>query len=91
MTWARWNIDEVLLDIFHGNCPRRVLGVYSTNRISNSKLYDKYGSILLSEVIMRERLELIGHVLQMKEERLPKIVFFSHPSRAKRKQDRPKI
>jgi hypothetical protein len=37
---------------------------------------------------MKERLRWLGHV-RMKDDRLPKIVLFGQPSRAKRKAGRP--
>ena len=36
---------------------------------------------------MKERLRWLGHVLRMKDDRLPKIVLFGQPSKAKRKAD----
>ena len=38
---------------------------------------------------MKERQRWLGHVLRMKDDRLPKIVLFGTPSRAKRKVCRP--
>ena len=57
-----------------------------TYLISNSKLCEKCGSILLPRAIMREKLKWLGHVLLKKDDRLPKIVLVSQPSRAKQKQ-----
>ena len=79
---------EDLLDIFQRNCLRIVPGTRLTNRISNSRLYEKYGLIPLSGVIMKERLKWPGDVLRMKDDRLPKIVFFGQPSMAKWKSGR---
>ena len=81
--------DENLLDVFHRNCLRIFLGTRLTDRISNSRLYEKCGSIPPSRAIMRERLIWLGHVLWMKDDRLPKIVLLDQPSRAKRKAARP--
>jgi len=62
-----------------------------TDRISNRRLYKKSGSILLSRAVMRERLRWLGTVLRMIDDRLPKIVLFGRPSRAKRKAGRPQL
>jgi hypothetical protein len=40
---------------------------------------------------MKERLRWLGHIVQMKDDRLPKIVLFSQPSRAKWKAGRPRL
>ena len=68
---------------------RIVLGTRLTDRISNSRLHEKCGSIPLSRAIMKERLRWLGHVLRMKDDRLPKIVLFGQPFGATRKADPP--
>ena len=68
--WALRKADEDLLDVFQRNCLWIVLGTWLTDHISNSRLYKKYGSILLSRAIMKERLRWLGHVLGMKDDRL---------------------
>ena len=88
-TWALRKADENLLDVFQRNCLRIVLGTQLTDRISNSRLYEKFGTIPLSGAIMKERLRWLGHVLRMKDDRLRKIVLFGQLSRATRKADRP--
>ena len=83
--WALRKVDENLLDAFQRNCLRIVLGTRLTDRISNSTLCKKCGSIPLSRAIMKERLRWLGHVLRMKDDRLPKNVIFGQPSGATRK------
>ena len=87
--WTLRKADENLLDVFQRNCLRIVLGTRLTDRISNSRLYEKCGSIPLSGAIMKERLRWLGHVLRVKDDRLPKIVLFGQPSGATRKAGRP--
>ena len=45
----------------------------------------------LSRAITKERLRWLKSVLQMKDDRLPKIVLFGQPSRAKRKAACPRL
>ena len=66
------------------------MGTRLTNRISNSRLYEEYGSISLSRAIIRESLRLLEPVLWMKTDILPKIVVFGQPSKTKRKTARPR-
>ena len=89
--WALRKADENLLDFFQRNCLRIVLGTRLTDRISNSRLYEKCGSIPFSRAIMKERLRWLGHVLRMKDDRLPKIVLFAQPLGATRKAGRPRM
>ena len=48
--------NEDWLDVFQRNCIRIVLGIRLTDSISKSRLCEKFGSILLSQAIMRERI-----------------------------------
>ena len=88
---ALQKVDENLLDVFQRNCLRIVLGTRLTDRISNSRLYEKFSSSPLSKAIMKERLRWLGHVLWMKDDRLPKIYLFGQPSGATRKVGRPRL
>ena len=83
--WALRKADENLQDVSQRNCLRIVLGTRLTDRISNSRLYEKCGSIPLSRAVTKERLRWLCHVLRMKDDRLPKIVLLGQPSLATRK------
>ena len=89
--WALRKADGDLRDIFERNCLRIFLCTRLTDRISNNRLYEKCGSIPFSRAIMKERLRWLGNVLRMKDDRLPKIVLFGQPSRAKQRAGRPHL
>ena len=89
--WALWKADENFLDVFQRNCLRIVLGTRLTDRISNSRVCEKFGSIPLSRAIMKERLRWLSHVLRMRDDIFPKIVLFGQPSGATRKAGRPRL
>ena len=67
--WLLRKADENLLNVFQKNSLRIFLGTRLTDRISNSRLFEKCGSIPLSRAIMKERLRLLSHVLRMKDDR----------------------
>ena len=52
--WLFRKADEALQDVFQKDYLRIVLGTRLTDRISNSRLYEKCGSIALSMTIMKE-------------------------------------
>jgi hypothetical protein len=83
--WVLQKADENLLNVFQRNCLQIILCTWLTDCISNSMLYKKCGSILLSRAIMKERLRWLGHNVQMKDDILPKIVLLGQPSRAEQK------
>ena len=68
--WALQKVDEDLLDVFQRNCLWYSLGSRLTDRISNSRLYEKYGSISLSGAIEEEWLRRLGYIIWMKDEKL---------------------
>ena len=57
--WALRKADENLLDVFQRNCLRIVLGTRLTDRISNSRLYEKCGSIPLSRGYNEGKVEMV--------------------------------
>ena len=89
--WTLWKTEEDLLDGFQRNCLWLVLGTRLTNRISNSRIHETYGSVPLSRAIMREKLRWLGRVLWMKDDRLSKIVLFGQLSRSKWKGSHPRL
>ena len=84
--WMPRKTDENLLDVFQRNCLRIVLGTQLTDLISNRRLYEKCGSIPLSKAITKERFRWLGHSLQMKDDRLPKIILLANRLGLHRKQ-----
>jgi hypothetical protein len=87
--WVLRKMAEDFLGVFQRNCLQVVLGTLLTDLFSNRWLYEKCGSVLLSCAIMRGRLKWPEHVLWIRDNRLPKIVLFGLPPRAKQKAGRP--
>jgi len=86
--WALRKVDEDLLDVFQRNCLRTILCTWLTNHISTVGCTE---SVVQFQILglMREKLRWLGHVLRMNDDRLPKIILFGQPSRAKQKADSP--
>ena len=62
-TWGLKNSDTASLDSFHRQQLRRVLGIKWPHRISNANLYKKTNEHPISLFILRQRWELLGHIL----------------------------
>ena len=84
--WAVQKADENLLDVFQRNCLQTVLGTRLTASISNSRFYKKCSSIMLSRVIMKERLRWLGPILQTKDDRFQRLSFLANHLGLYRKQ-----
>ena len=66
--------DERRLDSFHHSCLRRILKVPFEEHRTNSDIRSAAGiKLATSDLVKRRRLKYLGHVLRMKDTRLPKI------------------
>lgn len=79
--WAILRQDEARLDSFHHRCLRAILGVSRWTQqhlhVTNGDLRHRWGDPLLaSDVLRKRRLQWLGHVARMPEERLPKKLLF---------------
>lgn len=79
--WPILRKDEARIDQFHHRCLRIILGVSRLDQelehITNTDLRKRWGSNdLLSDVLRHRRLQWLGHVARMPDERLPKQLMF---------------
>ena len=63
--WALRKAGEYLLDVFQRNFLRIFLGIWLTDHITDSRLYEKCGSIPLPRAIIKEMLMWLGNVLRI--------------------------
>ena len=80
-SWPVLRRDEDRLDRFHYQYVRAILGVscmnQETDHITNSELRVRWGnSDLLSDILRRRRMQWLGHVARMPDDRLPKQLLF---------------
>ena len=79
--WPILRKDEVRLDRFHHQCLRGILGVtrwdQEIHHLANADLRTQWGDVsLLSDILRGRRLQWLGHVARMPEERVPKQILF---------------
>ena len=79
--WVILRRDEIRLDAFHHRCLRAILGVsrwhQQLHHVSNKDLRQRWGDIgLVSDMLRRQRLQWLGHVSRMPDDRLPKKLLF---------------
>ena len=79
--WPLLKRDEARLDSFHHQCLRSVLGVsrlrQQLDHLHNVELRRLWGDTeLVSDMIRRRRLEWLGHVARMPDDRIPKQLCF---------------
>ena len=79
--WPLLICDEARLDAFYHHCQRIVLGVsclrQQLEHLNNCELRQIWGdATLVSDIIRRRRLEWLGHVARMSDDRIPKQPYF---------------
>ncbi len=79
--WPILRKDERRLDVFHHRCLRSILGVSRWNQqlkhITNADLRLRWGDPgEVSDVVRKRRLQWLGHVARMNDDRLPKQLLF---------------
>lgn len=79
--WPILRRDENRLDAFHHRCLRAILGVsrldQQLHHITNNELRCRWGDPgMISDVLRQRRLQWLGHVARMQDERLPKQILF---------------
>ena len=79
--WPLLKADEERLDAFHHRCLRAILRVtrwdQQLHHVTNKGLRECWGDVgLMSDQVRSRRLQWLGHVARMDNERLPKQLLF---------------
>jgi hypothetical protein len=70
-------------------CLRRILNISWQQRVSNIEIQNRTGQPLITAVLRKKRWSYLGHVLRMKEGRLPRTAYDWKPG-GRRRRGRPK-
>ena len=87
-TWKSNNNLAHKLDILH-RCLRKLLKISWRDHVTNDDVRQRSGQRKLSEIVQERRLKMLGHILRMTEERLPKTSLEWTPTGGKRERGRP--
>ena len=88
-SWRMAKGDEAKLDTFQHKWLRRLLKIYWPMRVSNEEVRKRANTDIISDLVRKRRLTLIGHVLRMDNTCLPRVALTWAPE-GKRKRGRPK-
>ena len=76
-TWATRSDHLQMLEKFHNQCMRKIIGVRLSDRVSNVKLRKRCGVPEIKQLVSRNRLRWLGHVHRMSDDRDPKKILYS--------------
>ena len=88
-TWKSNNNLVHKLDVFHHRCLWKLLKISWRDQVTNDDVHQRSGQRKLSEIVKERRLKMLGHILRMPEERLPKTSLEWTPTGGKRESGRP--
>ena len=85
-TWKSNNNLVHKLDVFHHRCLWKLLKISERDHVTNDDMRQRSGQQKLSEIVKEHHLKMLGHILRMPEERLPKTSFEWTPTGGKVKE-----
>ena len=88
-SWRVNNNDMHKLGVFQTKCLRRICNIFWPNKISNEDLYRRTNSRPISCQIQKYRMRLLGHVLRISPDHIPRLALRWTPT-GKRSKGRPK-
>lgn len=79
-TWTLYQRQVKLLEQFHMKSLRKLLGVTWRDRVSNLEVLRRTRCVSLENVLNRNKLRWVGHVIRMDDVRLPKQLLYGELS-----------
>ena len=89
-TWTTYRRHVKLLDRFHQNCIRRILNIRWMSNTPDTVVLERASSTSIEMRVMRNQMRWAGHLVRMKDERIPKQLFYGELSTGKRPQHKPR-
>ena len=86
-TWTLYRRHIKELELFHMRVLRSILGIRWQDHITNLKVLDQAKSTSIEATIIKAHLRWVGHVLRMKECRMPRRLMYGELQAGKRKVD----
>ena len=88
-TWKSNNNLAHKLDVFHHRCLWKLLKILWRDHVTHDNVRQRSGQRKLREIVKKHCLKMLGHILRMPEERLPKTSLEWTPHGDKRERGRP--
>ena len=69
-------IEDTQLDQFHMRCPRKIGNIKWQDMIPNTEVLKKYNMPGIEVLLLQAQLRWCGHLVRMKDDRIPRAVFY---------------
>ena len=77
------------LERFHQRAIRPILGIRWQDRVTNTEVFERTNCISIEAMLLKSCLRWTGHVISMKDHRIPKQQLFGELEQGHRRQGRP--
>ena len=88
-TWTIYKRQLKKLEQFHQRSLRSILKIKWQDRVSNLEVLEMAESTSIEAMVLKNQLRWTGHVIRMKDSRLPKQLLYGELCQGKRRQGRP--
>ncbi|BHF82815.1 hypothetical protein SprV_0802595400 [Sparganum proliferum] len=85
-TWTVYAKQERRLNHFHLSCLRRILRLNRQDRIPDTDVLERTGTLSIYNMLRQMQLRWSGHLVRMDDERLPKRLFYGDVATGSRRQ-----
>ena len=90
-SWTTYARQENRLESFHLRCLRRILGITWQDKITNTAVLEKAGSLSMHLMLCQRRMRWLGHVHRMEDGRIPKDILYGQLALGRRPAGRPML
>ena len=90
-SWTTYARQENRLESFHLRCLRRILGITWQDKITNTAVLEKAGSLSMHLMLCQRRMRWLGHVHRMEDGRIPKDILYGQLALGRRAAGRPML
>ena len=75
-SWTTYARQEKRLESFHLRCLRRIMGIRWQDRVTNTAVLEKAGSLGMHLMLCQNRLRWLGHMHRKEDARIPKDILY---------------
>ena len=90
-SWTLYTRQERRLNTFHLRGLRRILGISWKDRIPNTEVLARAGTLSMYALLTKRRLRWLGHVTRMHDGRLPKDILYGELATGSKPTGRPTL
>ena len=90
-TWTAYRHQIKLLERFHQNCLRRILGIKWDSLTPDTDVLQRANTSSIEKRIINNQMRWAGHMVRLEDSRLPKQMFYGELTSGKRPNHKPKM